>query len=223
MHHHNVRCPFLLVVFLTVASLMSGQGDGVSIDYPYNPDADGDQFIGVTDVLGVLPNFGESFQPAAIQVDTLTLEDWLNMLQSKLDSIMLVSQQLTLKDSVAKWVFGKQMAGADFGGLDLRFNDMQFGDFQGGNFAHAKLSGANLANSDFRGANFYGADFGGLNDCSWGTNPGAVAFESPGAFTFGAQFDGANLTCLREWVSAIWLELCHRFQLRRGALSLDSS
>ena len=48
-----------------------------AIVYPYNPDADNDELVGVTDLLPLLSVFGEDFQPGEILVDGVALAEVL--------------------------------------------------------------------------------------------------------------------------------------------------
>ena len=55
-----------------------------AIVYPYNPDADNDEIVGVTDLLPLLSVFGEDFQPGEIMVDGVALaEVQMTMQQTK--------------------------------------------------------------------------------------------------------------------------------------------
>ena len=80
-------------VFLSIACFAaSAQSD---IDYPYNPDADGNGFIGVSDILQSLSVYDDLFIPTEIMIDdSVPLSQWvpiavseLQNLESTLDSI----------------------------------------------------------------------------------------------------------------------------------------
>lgn len=60
---------FALAGFITLTA--SAQ---LEIDYPYNPDANGDEIIGAEDLLSLLSTFGMEFQLDSIYIDNLTLE-----------------------------------------------------------------------------------------------------------------------------------------------------
>lgn len=166
------------------------------VEYPYNPDSNGDASIGTPDLLDFLPGFNSSFQPQSIMVDSITLEAWLLMLQARLDDLEANGGSGFGRDDVARWVFGKELAGTDFGGLDLRNSAFPYADLQGANFANAQLQGSDLRWADMTGANFYGANFGPNNDCS---RPYDGTYFMPNSAIFNSEsvFDGANLACLR--------------------------
>ena len=166
-----------LLVFLAVLHVLVADGQAVPdslptlvVDYPYNPDSNGDQLIGSADLVHFLPVYEDGFQPQSIMVDSITLEAWLWMLQARLDSLETSAQSGFNRDDVARWVFGKELAGTDFKGLDLRYSGFQHADLQGANFANA-LMRADLRWADMTGANFYGVDFGPNNDCGGYTPP----------------------------------------------------
>ena len=55
-----------------------------SINYPYNPDSDTDENIGTPDLLSLLSVFGTEFLPDPIAIDSLTLEEYLQLLQESI-------------------------------------------------------------------------------------------------------------------------------------------
>lgn len=65
-----------------------------AIVYPYNPDADNDELIGVTDLLPVLSIFGESFQPGEIVVDGVALAEVLLTMQQTIEALQLQVETL---------------------------------------------------------------------------------------------------------------------------------
>ena len=49
-------------------------------NYPYNPDSDGDEFVAVSDVLMSVASYDNGFQAQSIMVDTLSLEEAIEIL-----------------------------------------------------------------------------------------------------------------------------------------------
>ena len=70
----------LLAFMLALCSVASAQ-----VQYPYNPDAEPDGFIGVGDVLEILPQFGSAFTPQEIMIGDTTLTDYLQEIMALLD------------------------------------------------------------------------------------------------------------------------------------------
>ena len=65
-----------------------------AIVYPYNPDADHDELIGITDLLPVLSIFGENFQPGEIVVDGVALAEVLLTMQQTIEALQLQVEAL---------------------------------------------------------------------------------------------------------------------------------
>ena len=65
-----------------------------AIVYPYNPDADNDELIGITDLLPVLSIFGENFQPGEIVVDGVALAEVLLTMQQTIEALQLQVEAL---------------------------------------------------------------------------------------------------------------------------------
>ena len=61
------------------------------VDYPYNPDADGDGFIAVVDLFEFLSVFGGGFVPPELLVDSIPFGTYLEILQ---ESLVLQAMQL---------------------------------------------------------------------------------------------------------------------------------
>ena len=75
------------IVFASVACAMLVATSWGQITYPYNPDADGDNFIGVSDILEGVANYDTDFHPGAILVDSLELTEVLDSLQSQITAL----------------------------------------------------------------------------------------------------------------------------------------
>lgn len=85
---------FAMVLFLLGASTnLSAQ-----VDYPYNPDVDGDGFIAVVDLFEFLSVFGADMVPPELLVDSIPLGTYLEILQESIvqQSIQLDSLQSAL-------------------------------------------------------------------------------------------------------------------------------
>lgn len=72
--------------FLCTSNSLSAQ-----VDYPYNPDADGDGFIAVVDLFEFLSVFGGGFVTPELLVDSIPLGTYLEILQ---ESLVLQAMQL---------------------------------------------------------------------------------------------------------------------------------
>ena len=75
------------IVFTSFACAMLVSTSWSQITYPYNPDADGDNFIGVSDILEGVANYNTDFYPGAILVDSLELTEVLDSLQSQITAL----------------------------------------------------------------------------------------------------------------------------------------
>ena len=64
------------------------------IVYPYNPDADNDELVGVTDLLPLLSFFGDDFQPGEILVDGVALAEVLMTMQQTIEALQLQVETL---------------------------------------------------------------------------------------------------------------------------------
>ena len=70
----------LFTFFITSALISNAQE--VVVEYPYNPDIDTDEQIGVTDLMGILSGFGEDFEPEGIMVNSVELTVFLMEMQA---------------------------------------------------------------------------------------------------------------------------------------------
>ena len=57
-----------------------------SFTLPYNPDANADSAIGATDLLHLLPLFGNPFMPGEVMVDGQTLNEYIAVLEAAAES-----------------------------------------------------------------------------------------------------------------------------------------
>lgn len=73
-----------------ISSMCLGQ---LSVDYPYNPDADQDSAVGAVDLLELLTLFGAEFEINGIYLDNLSLEDFLSQVNE-----LLISQQQQISE-----------------------------------------------------------------------------------------------------------------------------
>lgn len=65
-----------------------------AIVYPYNPDADNDELVGVTDLLPLLSVFGDDFQPGEILVDGVALAEVLMTMQQTIETLQMQVETL---------------------------------------------------------------------------------------------------------------------------------
>ena len=91
------------VLILFAFALMSGVSAQTVLPpiYPYNPDSDGDEFVAVSDVLMSVASYDNGFQAQSIMVDTLSLEEAIQMLlqQQSLNQQALIQSQQALIQS----------------------------------------------------------------------------------------------------------------------------
>ncbi|MDA8606603.1 hypothetical protein N9L13_06190, partial [Flavobacteriales bacterium] len=66
----------LLAIFCSFGCVQSVHAQ-IEIDYPYNPDSDGDEVIGSADLLSLLSVFGVQFELDSIYIDGIGLEAFL--------------------------------------------------------------------------------------------------------------------------------------------------
>ena len=55
--------------------------------YPYNPDANNDQYVAVSDVLSTISAFGSEFLPTEIQIDGVGLAEVIGQLQASISAL----------------------------------------------------------------------------------------------------------------------------------------
>jgi uncharacterized protein (TIGR02145 family) len=82
------------LVFLLTVSFTAQE----TVTYPYNPDADNDQFVAVSDVLSSISAFGAEFLPAEIQIDGVSLLEIIQDLQNQLAAHQEAIDNNTLPD-----------------------------------------------------------------------------------------------------------------------------
>ncbi|MGB1075834.1 MAG: FISUMP domain-containing protein [Flavobacteriales bacterium] len=78
------RAVAAVALFVAIACMHPSGAWAQSINYPYNPDSDTDQNIGTPDLLSLLSVFGTEFLPDPIAIDSLTLEEYLELLQENI-------------------------------------------------------------------------------------------------------------------------------------------
>ena len=57
------------------------------VTYPYNPDANNDQYVAVSDVLSTISAFGSEFLPTEIQIDGVGLAEVIGQLQASISAL----------------------------------------------------------------------------------------------------------------------------------------
>ena len=73
-----------LIAFLAISTMASSQE---TIQYPYNPDVDNDEYISTSDLTGFLAQFGQGFQLAPVLVDGDELLTVLQFMQTQITSL----------------------------------------------------------------------------------------------------------------------------------------
>lgn len=68
-----------------------------SIQYPYNPDVDNDEYVATSDLTGFLAQFGQEFQPAPVLIDSVDLLSVIQMMQAQITALQ--AQVATLESS----------------------------------------------------------------------------------------------------------------------------
>lgn len=58
-----------------------------TIQYPYNPDVDNDEYIATSDLTGFLAQFGQDFQPAPVLIDSVDLLSVIQMMQAQITAL----------------------------------------------------------------------------------------------------------------------------------------
>ena len=93
----------LLFPFLFITFSMPAQE--VVVEYPYNPDFENDGNVGVEDLMQLLASFGMGFEVDEINIDELTLSDWISLFNSALIEQQIIIDSLSLyQDSnLALW------------------------------------------------------------------------------------------------------------------------
>lgn len=88
------HCIFLLSALLVWSLASTAQQ---TIQYPYNPDVDNDEYIATSDLTGFLAQFGQDFQPAPVLIDSVDLLSVIQMMQAQITALQ--SQVATLEAS----------------------------------------------------------------------------------------------------------------------------
>lgn len=65
----------------------SGWSQEIIVEYPYNPDVNGNAFVEVDDVLAILPAYADAFVPNPILIDSVNLATVLQNLQLQIESL----------------------------------------------------------------------------------------------------------------------------------------
>ena len=84
-----------LIILLTMAITITGLGQQM----PYNPDANADGFVAVSDILESVAQYGGQFYPEDIMVGDTSLTEWIGLIygtlqaqQATIDSVIDTSQ-----------------------------------------------------------------------------------------------------------------------------------
>lgn len=82
-----MRHLFVLIVAISCCTLFTESVEAQQVNYPWNPNADDYPMIGTSDLLPLLGLFGSEHSPSPIEVDSLTLEEYLAWIQDQIQSI----------------------------------------------------------------------------------------------------------------------------------------
>lgn len=91
------------IVSCLVAFTLTAQE--VVVEYPYNPDFENDGNVGVEDLLQLLASFGMGFDVEEINIDELTLSDWISLFNTALIEQQAIIDSLSLSQdsNLALW------------------------------------------------------------------------------------------------------------------------
>jgi len=89
----KLRLNFLLAFLMCSVTICAQQ----TIEYPYNPDVDNDEYIATSDLTGFLAQFGQEFQPAPVLIDSVDLLSVIQMMQAQITALQ--SQVAALESS----------------------------------------------------------------------------------------------------------------------------
>lgn len=85
-------------LFVTLTLMLLAMGLNAQLNYPWNPDENGDSSIGTTDLVGFLSVYGENFVPEPVPLDSvdlltvvLSLQSQLEVLQAQVDSLTMIA------------------------------------------------------------------------------------------------------------------------------------
>ena len=90
-----MRILFLAIFCCFASHPFLAQSD---IDFPYNPDFENDENVGVEDLLQLLSSFGMAFEVGELTIDEVVLSEWLQTI-----SETLIAQQAII-DSLSSLV-----------------------------------------------------------------------------------------------------------------------
>ncbi len=88
------------LVFVALISSFATAAQDMYTEYPYNPDVDSDEQIGVEDLMGVLSGFGFEFVPESITINGEDLSSFLLDMQSTITALQ--TQVLNLQSELAE-------------------------------------------------------------------------------------------------------------------------
>ena len=77
---------------LLCSFLVLGSASAQSVEYPFNPDSNGDNLIYTADILEVLAVYETEFDPEPITVDGITLEEYLIQLNEAIEAVEAETQ-----------------------------------------------------------------------------------------------------------------------------------
>ena len=205
-----------IFTLLTLALMSSVSAQTVlPPNYPFNPDSDGDEFVAVSDVLMSVASYDNEFQAQSIMIDTLSLEEAIQMLlqQQSLNQQALIQSQQALIQSQQDLIDGltNSLAGVEgFDSCPLQWSCGCPWTYQGHDYATVQIGEQCWFAENLRSENYKNGDAipAGLGNSGWDSiNSGASAVYEESASnleTYGRLYnwyavDDARGLCPSGW------------------------
>jgi len=170
-----------IFTLLTLALMSSVSAQTVlPPNYPFNPDSDGDEFVAVSDVLMSVASYDNEFQAQSIMIDTLSLEEAIQMLlQQQQDLIDVLTGVEGFDSCPLQWSCGCPLT------------------YQGHDYATVLIGDQCWFAENLRSENYENGDAipSNLSDSEWqNTTLGAVAVygEDAGCGNFSPDIDACD-------------------------------
>ena len=151
MHLFTMKHLLTIISCLLALNLAAQE---VVVEYPYNPDFENDGNVGVEDLMQLLSSFGMGFDVEEINIDELTLSDWISLFN------MVINEQQNQIDSLTDMGDSYSFVMDQILSMQNSMDSLQ-----------AELSELEASlpiieeSSNFYQAGFQCVDFGGSPDC----------------------------------------------------------
>ncbi|MGB2134851.1 MAG: fibrobacter succinogenes major paralogous domain-containing protein [Flavobacteriales bacterium] len=214
---------FFTLLALAMMSSVSAQ-TVLPPNYPYNPDADGDEFVAVSDVLMSVASYDNGFQAQPIMVDTLSLEEAIQiLLQQQIQNQQSLDNQQALINGLSnalsnvegfdacafQWTCGCPLS---YQGYD--YETIQIGEqcwfaenlssvfYRNGEAIQSQLSAEDWINTNGGAVSVYGFD---PESACWHSSPDLDACDdSLSLGSFGRLYNGYAVSDERGLCPAGW-------------------